>query len=78
MKTSKNLIEEFRSLDGKTQEAILSQLQQEFDGGSQIFKNSKKELSEINSHKACPHCKSEMYGNVGHKILFKCLNVKIA
>jgi len=42
MKTSKSLLEEFRSLDGKAQEAILSQLQQGFERGSQIFENSKK------------------------------------
>jgi len=75
MKTSKNLLEEFRSLDGKAQEAILSQLQHEFERGSQIFENSKKELSEIKSHKPCPHCKSENVwkrGTQNSVQMFKC------
>jgi len=58
MKTSKNLLEVFRSLDGATQESVLIQLQQEFESHSQVFENTQKELSDQISHKPCPHCKS--------------------
>lgn len=59
MASKQELLAQFKSMDGETQEEILGLLQIEFEGKSRIIENVRKELRESTSKPKCFHCGHE-------------------
>jgi transposase-like protein len=63
MKTSQQLLSEFRALDSRTQEELLSALQLEFESKSRVIEHARQDIRQSKEKPDCHYC--------GHEKVYK-------